>query len=119
MQLRWLVLVTAFAVFALQAAPAQADKRIALVVANATYKDAPLGNPTVDARLIEPALKAAGFEVTLVLDADLSRFDGAVETFATQARQAEVALFYFAGHGFAVNDGLIPRNYLMSTDAHR
>jgi hypothetical protein len=37
MQLRWLVLVTAFAIFALQSAPAQADKRIALIVANASY----------------------------------------------------------------------------------
>jgi hypothetical protein len=112
-----LVLITAFALGAVQSSFAQNHKRIALVVANASYKDAQLDNPSLDARLIQPALKAAGFEVTVVLDADLIRFDGAVETFATRAKEADVALFYFAGHGFAVNDGLIPRNYLMSTDA--
>ena len=117
MRLGVLVLITAFALGAVQSTFAQSHKRIALVVANASYKDARLDNPSLDARLIQPALKAAGFEVTMVLDADLIRFDGAVETFATRAKEADVALFYFAGHGFAVNDGLIPRNYLMSTDA--
>jgi hypothetical protein len=100
-----------------QPASAAPERRVALIVANAAYGGTPLGNPVVDARAIEPALKAAGFDVTMALDADLSRFDAAIEAFAARARGADIALFYFAGHGFAINDGLIPRNYLMSTNA--
>ena len=56
MPLRWLALIIAIAMFALPATRSQAAERLALVVANSTYKDAPLGNPVLDARLIRPAL---------------------------------------------------------------
>ena len=99
------------------ASAAEAGGRVALVVANAAYDAAPLGNPKVDLALVVPELEGLGFDVTPVTDADLQTFDNALADFALKAKDADVALFYFAGHGFAVNDGLTVRNYLMSTSA--
>ena len=50
-----------------QVAPAN-EKRVALVIGNGAYKDAPLKNPPNDARAMAAALKELGFQVDLVLD---------------------------------------------------
>ena len=84
-------------------------RRVALVVGNGAYAANPLPNPPNDAVDIAAALKDAGFEVTLVTDADLAAFDQAVSSFASRLGGAETGLFYYAGHGVAV-DG---RNYLI------
>ena len=84
-------------------------RRVALVVGNGAYAANPLPNPPNDAVDIAAALKDAGFEVTLVTDADLAAFDQAVCSFASRLGGAETGLFYEAGHGVAV-DG---RNYLI------
>jgi uncharacterized caspase-like protein len=96
---------------------ALADKRIALIVANGAYRGAALDNPTVDADLVATSLKNIGFAVKVVKNADLGGFDGAVNAFADDAKGADVALFYFAGHGFTVNEGVRPVSVLMSTSA--
>jgi uncharacterized protein YraI len=96
---------------------ALADKRVALIVANSAYKGAPLDNPIVDADLVAASLRNIGFAVQVVKNADLGGFDGAVNVFADQAKGADVALFYFAGHGFTVNEGIRPVSVLMSTSA--
>ena len=52
-------------------------KRVALVMGNSNYKSFnSLPNPVNDAKLMERALRDAGFEVTLILDADQSRYYG-------------------------------------------
>lgn len=100
------------------AAPAAADKRVALVVGNSAYKNiTPLGNPGNDARLIADALRSLGF--TLVggsaqLDLDKGQFDNAVQSFSNQIQGADVGLFYYAGHGVQVR-GL---NYLVPVTAN-
>ena len=99
------------------ASAALADKRVALIVANGDYKGAALQNPTVDADLVAASLRNIGFDAKVVKDADLGKFDDAVTAFADDAKGADVALFYFAGHGFTVNDGVRPVSVLMSTSA--
>src|SRR5271154_5359738 len=96
---------------------AQADKRVALIVGNGDYRGAALGNPTFDADLVAASLQSIGFVVKVVKNADLGTFDRAVTAFAEDAQGAEVALFYFAGHGFTVNEGVRPVSMLMSTSA--
>jgi len=96
---------------------ALADKRVALIVANGAYKGAALENPSVDAGLVATSLMNIGFSVRVVRDADLAGFDAALSSFGEEAKGADIALFYFAGHGFAVNDGLKPESVLMSTSA--
>ena len=99
------------------ASTALAEKRVALIVANADYKGAALQNPTFDADLVATSLQNIGFVVKVVKNADLGTFDAAVTAFADDAQGAEVALFYFAGHGFTVNEGIRPVSMLMSTSA--
>jgi uncharacterized caspase-like protein len=85
------------------AQPAGGGKRIALVVGNSAYQAIPrLANPTNDARLIGDTLKALGF--TLVggraqLDLDKGKFEAVLADFGRQIRGADVALFFYAGHG--------------------
>jgi tetratricopeptide (TPR) repeat protein len=101
----------------LAVAIAPLGKRVALIVANSAYKGAPLGNPTIDADIVAASLTAIGFTVKVAKNADLGGFDSVVSAFAQDARGADVALFYFAGHGFTVNEGVRPVSVLMSTSA--
>ena len=41
----------------------QSEKRVALVIGNGAYKDAPLRNPVNDARLMTATLRSLGFTV--------------------------------------------------------
>ncbi|MBB4360484.1 putative caspase-like protein [Bradyrhizobium sp. CIR18] len=95
--------------------PAQAQKRVALVIGNSAYKSAPkLGNPVNDAGLIGGMLKKAGFD-TVDVRQDLSapEMRKALREFGTRTRDADIAVIYYAGHGMEV-DGT---NYLIPTDA--
>ncbi len=98
--------------------PAQ-PKRIALVVGNAQYVHVGgLRNPVNDATLIASTLTKLGF--TLVnggpmLNLDKQQFDDAIEKFSAELDSADVALFYYAGHGGLQLDG---DNYLLPVDAN-
>ena len=93
---------------------ALAENRVALIIGNSNYISVgSLDNPQNDALDISVALKGLGFEVILGLDLTRARMQLAAEEFSQLARTADVALFFYAGHGFQV-DG---RNYLVPTDA--
>ena len=82
-----------------------AEKRIALVIGNSAYKDAPLANPANDARLMAKTLGGLGFEVIEVLDANQKAMKRAVRDFGARIERAgkdTVGLFYYAGHGVQV-----------------
>lgn len=97
----------------LQAVPAEA-RRVALVVGNAAYdKLAPLKNPQRDAATVADRLKDLGFEVAELFNADAFSLNRAAARFITQASGADLALFYFAGHGVQLFD----RNFLVARDA--
>ena len=106
----WIVLAAA----ALSSASAQAERRVALVVGNAAYKSAAaLRNPRNDANDMAEALKKFGFEVTLGIDLDQEHFASTIEKFARALDGADVALFFYAGHGLQINE----KNYLVSINA--
>ena len=95
--------------------PALAEKRVALVLGNSAYQNvAPLSNPVNDSTRIAATLKEAGFDV---VDSrrDLSAIDTrrALRDFADRARDADIAVVYYAGHGIEVDGG----NYLIPVDA--
>ncbi|MCP3470326.1 caspase family protein [Bradyrhizobium sp. CCGUVB1N3] len=94
---------------------AQAEKRVALVIGNSAYKSAPrLTNPVNDATLVGDMFKKAGFElVDIKLDLNAAEMRRALRDFGGKAREAEVAVVYYAGHGIEL-DGT---NYLIPTDA--
>ena len=100
------------------AGPAAAEKRIALVVGNSAYQNITrLDNPKSDATLMADTLSGLGF--TLVggraqLDLDKPALDSAIRTFGRQVQGADVALFFYAGHGVQVSGS----NYLVPVDAN-
>lgn len=94
--------------------PAAAEKRVALVIGNSAYSSVPaLANPRNDAEGIGAALNRLGFEITVALDADRAQMEKSVKEFAAKTETADVALFYYAGHGLQ-HQGV---NYLIPTDA--
>ncbi|HEY6257901.1 MAG TPA: DUF6719 family protein [Xanthobacteraceae bacterium] len=93
---------------------AQAESRVALVIGNSAYQNTPaLANPGNDADDMAAALKRVGFTVHLEHNLDKRGMERATAQFAREARDADAALFYYAGHGLQ-HRGL---NYLMPTDA--
>src|ERR1700687_3468308 len=99
----------------LMSQPAWAVKRVALIVGNSTYKNATqLMNPVNDAAAVAAVLKSAGFDVVDTrLDLQVADMRHALRDFADQAREADIAVVYYAGHGIEI-DGT---NYLIPTDA--
>ncbi|MEW6766820.1 MAG: caspase family protein [Pseudomonadota bacterium] len=110
--------IFAAAILAASALPAAAEKRVALVIGNSAYQNvARLDNPKNDAKLIADALKSVGFSLVgggAQLDLDKPKFDFAVQEFGKQLLQADVALFYYAGHGVQVRGS----NYLVPISAN-
>ena len=92
---------------------AQGEKRIALVVGNAAYPEAPLRNPVNDARAMAQALRGRGFEVILRENATKAQMESATADFGEKLTEGATGLFFYAGHGMQVNG----RNYLIPVDA--
>ncbi|MBP7242731.1 caspase family protein [Amaricoccus sp.] len=104
----------ALAVLVLAGAAALAETRVALVIGNAGYTALPpLKNPVVDAGDIADSLRRLGFTVTLGTDLGRDAMTKTIAQFETEAAQADVSLFYYAGHGFQID----ARNYLLPVDA--
>jgi uncharacterized caspase-like protein len=94
--------------------PALAENRVALVIGNGAYKNAPfLPNPKHDAEDVADALKRTGFETILGLDLDKAGMEDATIRFARLTREADVAIFYYSGHAMQ----FAGVNYLMPVDA--
>jgi uncharacterized caspase-like protein len=109
---RWAL---AAAAFLLVSGPALAEKRVALVLGNSAYRNvAPLTNPVNDSARIATTLKEAGFDVVdSRRDLPAAETRRALRDFADRARDADIAVVYYAGHGIEV-DGA---NYLIPIDA--
>jgi uncharacterized caspase-like protein len=110
----WPAVLLAAAVF-LTCEPAFAAKRVALIIGNSAYQNAPqLPNPVNDAALMTATFKSAGFD-TVDFRQNLSALETrrVLREFADSAQNADIAVVYYAGHGLEV-DGT---NYLIPVDA--
>ena len=114
-RLRVFAIACAFLSFLFAVDAALAEKRVALVIGNAQYKNASLvlTNPKNDADDVAAVLRDLGFEVIHAVDATKRDFDLALAQFARLATSADAALFFYAGHALQFQG----RNYLMPTDA--
>src|SRR5690242_18797508 len=98
-QRRWAVIVLALMI-ALSARPALAGDRVALVVGNQHYVAVgSLSTPINDATDIAAQLTEAGFKVVAATDLDERSFAQKLSDFAGMAESADLAVFYYAGHG--------------------
>jgi len=96
------------------ASSAHADRRVALVIGNGKYAQAaPLANPANDARAVAAALERLGFEVVSGYDLGNADLRKTVRAFADKLVGADVAMFFYAGHGLQVGG----ENYLIPVDA--
>ncbi len=94
---------------------AETPSRVALVVGNAKY-DAAVGklrNTPQDAKAMAAVLRSLGFKVIEKHDLSRDRFISTMDQFRLSLRGAEVAVFYYAGHGLAVGGS----NYLVPVRA--
>jgi hypothetical protein len=95
-------------------AQAQTERRVALVIGNSGYQNtSALTNPAHDAADIVAALKRLGFEVVDGRDLDKRSMERTIRQFGIKLAGADVALFFYAGHGLQVGG----QNYLVPTDA--
>lgn len=110
-------LIAALLALALSAGAARAAERLAFVVGIDTYGNlgpsAQLQRPRADAEAVAETARALGFRVTLMTasvtqEAFLRRFG----SFAEGVQAGDTVLFYFAGHGIALQG----TNYLLPSD---
>lgn len=103
------------AVFLMSVTQSHAQRRVALIVGNGAYQAVPkLFNPVNDANSVAALFKQAGFDVVEGRN-DLGSLElkRAVRDFTNVAREADVAVVYFAGHGIEIGG----TNYLIPVDA--
>lgn len=104
------------AILALSAADAMAnvERRVALVIGNSAYQHAPrLNNGVTDAQAMTAQLETLGFDVVSAYDTTFADMTEAIEEFAIRAFDADVSLFFYAGHGV----GARGTNFLVPVDA--
>jgi uncharacterized caspase-like protein len=88
--------------------------KVALVIGNGAYINAtPLPNPTNDATDITAKLQELGFTVIGGNDLDYAAMGAKIGEFEDVARDADVTLLFYAGHGMQVNG----RNFLVPINA--
>src|SRR5450631_663788 len=93
---------------------AKAERRVAFVVGNGAYKNvAQLPNPPIDARAMAAVLRNVGFEVVEGTNLTRDTMTERLLEFGKKAQGADVAVFFYAGHGIAIGG----TNYLLPVDA--
>jgi tetratricopeptide (TPR) repeat protein len=94
--------------------PEPFGRRVALVVGNSDYRYAgKLANPTNDETDFAQTLRQLGFEVVAGSNLDRHGMDDAIREFGRKLEGADLALFFYAGHGLQVGG----KNYLVPVDA--
>jgi hypothetical protein len=112
--MRLLTLIATLLCILFSAESALADKRVAFVVGNGAYKNvAQLPNPPVDAKAMAAVLRNVGFEVVEGSNLTRDKMTEKLLDFGKRAQGADVAVFYYAGHGIAISG----TNYLLPVDA--
>jgi hypothetical protein len=95
------------------AAPALAEKRVALVIGNNDYRNVPkLQKAVNDARTMGDTLKQLGFSVMVAENQTRQAFSQTLLQFDKTIDPGDTAFFFFAGHGFEIAG----QNFLLPTD---
>jgi hypothetical protein len=95
------------------AAPAHAEKRVALVIGNNDYKYVPkLQKAVNDARTMGNTLKQLGFDVMVAENQNRQQFSQSLLAFDNALGPGDTAFFFYAGHGFEIAG----QNFLLPTD---
>ena len=109
------IVCLALGIVFIQAGPALAERRVALVIGNSDYQHAPaLPNPRRDAQAMAAIFQKAGFDVVSVeTDIGSLQLKRAIAQFEDEAGRSDIAVVYFSGYGIAIQ-GI---DYLVAADA--
>ncbi len=112
--MRYLTIVLSLICMTLSVSAAKADRRVAFVVGNGAYRNvAQLPNPPIDAKAMAATLRNVGFEVIEGANLTRDQMTEKLLDFGRKAQGADIAVFYYAGHGIAISGS----NYLLPVDA--
>src|SRR6195256_2017068 len=112
--MRYFIIALSIAGTLVSANAANADRRVAFVVGNGAYKNVQaLPNPPIDAKSMAGVLRNAGFEVVEGTNLPRDKMTERLLEFGKKAQGADVAVFFYAGHGIAISG----TNYLLPIDA--
>ncbi len=87
--------------------------RVALVIGNETYAEAPIANAASDARAVAEVLREGGFDVVYAENAGQAAFAEAIQTFAGKMERGAAAAVYDSGHAVQYDK----RNILVAVDS--
>ncbi len=91
---------------------ASVERRLALVIGNGSYPDAPLKNPINDVDAMAKSLRETGFDVITRKNADRKNMFSAIKEFGQKLKKYDVGLFYYAGHGVQIDSA----NFFLPVD---
>src|SRR5579863_629599 len=112
--MRFLIAAMAITGLLVSSNVAKADKRVAFVVGNGAYTNVTqLPNPPMDAKAMAAVLRNVGFEVVEGTNLTRDKMTERLLEFGKKAQGADVAVFFYAGHGIAIGG----TNYLLPVDA--
>ncbi|HEV7600397.1 MAG TPA: caspase family protein [Bradyrhizobium sp.] len=112
--MRYVIVFLSMICILFSADAARADRRVAFVVGNGAYKNVqPLPNPPIDAKSMAGVLRNVGFDVVEGTNLTRDKMTERLLEFGKKAQGADVALFFYAGHGIAISG----TNYLLPIDA--
>jgi uncharacterized caspase-like protein len=112
--MRFLIVALSVLGILVSADAAKAERRVAFVVGNGAYKNvAQLPNPPVDAKAMAAVLRNVGFDVVEGTNLTRDKMTEKLLDFGKKAQGADVAVFFYAGHGIAISG----TNYLLPIDA--
>src|SRR6201746_1218442 len=110
---KWAALTSIATALLAAAAPAHAEKRVALVIGNNDYKNVPkLQKAVNDARTMGDTLKQLGFRVMVAENLTRQAFSETLLAFDAAVEPGDTAFFFYAGHGFEIAG----QNFLLPTD---
>jgi uncharacterized caspase-like protein len=112
--MRALLLVLSMIAMLATANSASAGQRVAMVLGNGTYKNVEhVPNAPVSAKAMTALLQSIGFDVVEGIDLTRDAMTAKLLDFGKRASGADIAAFYYAGHGIALGG----TNYLLPVDA--
>lgn len=87
-------------------------KKIAVLFGNNNYNTSPLDNAINDAKCLSEKLNNLNFETEAFYDIDIIEMEKCMRVFSDKLKQADVGLFFFAGHGIQLKG----ENFLATID---
>jgi Caspase domain len=107
------VLCLAALMLALMSPPALAQKRVALLVGNNAYQNVPVLRTAInDAHALAEVLRKLNFSVVIAENQSRRTMTESLLAFDKTIEPGDMALFFFAGHGFEIHG----ENFLVPTD---